>query len=469
MKTQVSELADNRVRLEIEVPAADVDHAFEHALHDLSGSVRVPGFRKGKAPAPMVARQVGRQTVVEEALRDHLTGWYSRAVAVAGIDPIDRPTIDWSDEPVEGSPFAFTADVDVKPRPEVRAYKGLEGVRTPVEVPEQAVDEEIERLRGTVAELAPAERGAESGDFVVIDFQGTLDGKPFDGGGGTDYGVDLGGGRLIEELERGIIGMSAGDRRDVEFSMPGDYPATDLAGKAVSFQVDMKEVKSRNLPDLDDELATSVSEFDTLDELRADIRERFRAVIQEQSDRVFRSSVLSALAQELSTPVPDALVQNRVADLTRGMISDLRARGVELDDYLRITGQSGEELVAAIRPQAEDGVRKDLAVEAVAMAEDIQVTDEMVEEWVREQALEADEEPDQAVERLLGDPAVLTALRTDLAMQKALDIVVENAKEITPEQAEAKEKLWTPEKETAASGAKSSSIWTPGSGEPADR
>ena len=172
MKTQVSELADNRVRLEIEVPAADVDHAFEHALHDLSGSVRVPGFRKGKAPEPMVARQVGRQTVVEEALRDHLTGWYSRAVAVAGIDPIDRPTIDWSDEPVEGSPFAFTADVDVKPRPEVRAYKGLEGVRTPVEVPEQAVDEEIERLRGTVAELAPGRaRRRAAGDFVVIDFR----------------------------------------------------------------------------------------------------------------------------------------------------------------------------------------------------------------------------------------------------------------------------------------------------------
>jgi trigger factor len=184
---------------------------------------------------------------------------------------------------------------------------------------------------------------------------------------------------------------------------------------------------------------------------------------------VFRSSVLDALARELSTPVPDALVQNRMADLTRSMINDLRARGIEIDDYLRVTGQSGEQLVAAIRPQAEDAVRKDLAVEAVVLAEDIEVSDEMVSEWVREQAVEAEEDPDQAIERLLGDPAVRTALRTDLAMQKALDIAVENAKEITPDQAEAKEKLWTPEKESAASGAKSSSIWTPGSGEPADR
>ena len=146
MKTQVSELAENRVRLEIEVPAHDVDHAFDHALHDLSASVRVPGFRKGKAPAAMVARQIGREALVEEALRDHLTGWYSRAVAEIGIDPIDRPTIDWADEPVEGAPFSFTAEVEVKPPPEVKKYKGLEGVRQPVEVPEGAVDAEIERL-----------------------------------------------------------------------------------------------------------------------------------------------------------------------------------------------------------------------------------------------------------------------------------------------------------------------------------
>ena len=432
MKTQVSELAENRVRLDIEVPADDVDHAFDHALNDLSQSVRVPGFRKGKAPKPLVMRQLGRDTVIEEALRDHLTGWYSRAVAVAGIDPIERPTIDWSDEPVEGTPFSFTAEVEVKPAPTVKAYKGLEGVRQPADVPAEAVDSEIERLRLTVAELNPVERGAAEGDFLVIDFDGAIDGKPFDDGAGTDYGVELGAGRLAPDLERGLIGMRPGDERDIDLPLPPDH-----------------------------EDATSVSEFDTLGELRADIHERIREAIEREVDMRYRASVLDSLAEQLETDVPDALIRNRVADLVRSLLQNLAARGVAVEDYLRVTGQSGEELAASVRPRAEDSVRKDLALEAVVAAEGVEVTDEMIEEWVREQAAEGDEDAESAVERLLGDPATTTALRQDLAAQKALDIVVENAKPISPEQAEAKGKLWTPGQESDASGEKQTPIWTP--------
>jgi trigger factor len=464
MKTQVSELADNRVRLDVEVPAGDVDHAFDHALSDLSRAIRVPGFRKGKAPKPLVMRQVGRDTVVEEALRDHLSGWYSRAVAVAGIDPIDRPTIDWTDGPLEGSPFAFTAEVEVKPPPQVKSYKGLEGVKPEVEgtVPQEAVDAEIERLRATVAELTAVDRGAQEGDFLVIDFEGTMDGTPFDGGSGEQYAVELGSGRLVAELEQGLVGMKAGEERDIALTMPEDYAAEHLAGKEVSFHVKVSDVKERVLPELDDEFAMSVSEFDTLQELRADIDERVRKVIEAESDRRFRSSVLDALGAELSTPVPDALVQSRLSSMTRSFSQTLQARGVALEDYLRVTGMTPEQLVEDMRGQALDLVRKDLALEAVVAAEGIEVTDEMVEEWVREQAAEADEDVDMAVERLTADAAAQTALRLDLAAQKALDIVTENAKPITAEQADAKQKLWTPEKETAQESAKSSAIWTPG-------
>jgi trigger factor len=463
MKTQVSELADNRVRLDVEVPAGDVDHAFDHALSDLSGSVRVPGFRPGKAPKPLVARQVGRETVVKEALRDHLTAWYRRAVATAGIDPVDQPTIDWADEPAEGAPFAFTAEVEVKPPPEVNSYKGLEGTRPAGDVPEEAVTGEIERLRLTVAELNGVERGAEPGDFLVIDFVGSTDGKPFEGGSGSDYAVELGAERLVGELERGLVGMKAGEERDIAFSMPENYAAEHLAGKPVSFHVKLKDVKERVLPDLDDEFATSVSEFDTLGELRADIHERVRAVMDAQADQRYRASVLDALGAELKTPVPDALVQSRLQSMTRSLASELEARGIALADYLQATGMTGEQLVADMRVQAEDVVRKDLALEAVVAAEGIEVTDEMIEAWVREQAAEAGEDVDASVAGLLGDPATLTALRQDLQAQKALDIVVENAKAITPEQADAKQKLWTPEKETAQASAKSTPIWTPGS------
>jgi trigger factor len=469
MKTQVSALADNRVRLEVEVPAADVDHAFDHALHDLAANVRVPGFRRGKAPKPLVMRQVGRETVVEEALRDHLTGWYTRAVAVAGIAPVARPTIDWSNEPAEGSPFAFTAEVEVKPPPEVRAYKGLEAVRQPVEVPEQAIDTEIERLRTTVAELNPVDRPAAQGDFVVIDYQSSVDGEPLEDGSGEAYGVELGAGKLLPELEQGIAGIPPGGEREIDVVIPDGDESQRLAGKQVRFHVTVKEVKERVLPALDDELAMSVSEFDTLGELRADIHERIREAIQRESDRRYRSAALAALGEQLTTPMPEPLVADRLSEMTRGLIGELRARGIEMDDYLRISGQTAEQLVAAMRPQAEDAVRKDLALEAVVAAEGIDVTDEMVESWVRDQATESEEDTDAAVARLMGDPAVLTALRTDLAMQKALDIVVENATPITPEKAEARDKLWTPEKESAAAGAKPSPIWTPGSAEPAKR
>jgi trigger factor len=407
-------------------------------------------------------RQVGRDTVIEEALRDHLTGWYSRAVAEVGIDPIDRPTIDWTDEPAEGAPFAFTAEVEVKAPPEVKSYKGLDGVKPPVEVPAEAVDGEIERLRLTVAELVAVERGAQDGDFLVIDFEGSMDGKPFEGGAGSQYAVELGAGRLVEELERGLVGMKVGEERDVPLTMPADYAAEHLAGKAVSFHVKMSDVKERVLPELDDEFATSASEFDTLAELRADITERVRAVVEAEAERRFRSSVLDSLGAELTTPVPDALVQSRLQSMTRSLSQTLQQRGIPLADYLRVTGMTSEELVADMRTQALDLVRKDLALEAVVAAENIEVTDPMVAEWVREQAAESDEDVEEAVERLMADPATLTALRQDLAAQKALDVVTENAKPITAEQADAKQKLWTPEKETAQSAAKSSEIWTPG-------
>jgi len=463
MKTLVSELAENRVRLDVEVPAGDVDHAFEHALSDLAQSVRVPGFRKGKAPKALVMRQVGRELVIEEALRDHLTGWYSRAVAEAGIDPVERPTIDWADEPVEGAPFAFFAEVTVKPPPEVKRYKGLEGVKQEVEVPEDAVDAEIERLRLSVAELRAVDRGAQNGDFLVIDFEGRMNGKAFDGGSGSQYAVELGTGRLVDELEAGLVGMKAGEERDIDLTMPADYGATHLAGKAVTFHVKVSDVKERVLPELDDELAMSVSEFDTLAELRADVRERVRGIIDAEAERRFRSSVLDALGAELKTPVPEALVTSRLSSMTRSFGQTLAARGIALDDYLRVTGMTSDQLVEDMRAQAQDAVRKDLALEAVVAAEGIDVTDEMVESWVREQADEADEDAAGAVERLMGDPASLTALRQDLAAQKALDVVAESAKPITAEQADAKQKLWTPEKETAQSAAKSSPIWTPGS------
>ena len=335
MKTTLQELPQNRVRLEVEVPVADVDHAFEHALHDLSSSVRMPGFRKGKAPAALVKQRIGLEALRDEALESHLSGWYQRAVAVAGIDPIDRPTIDWDDAPAEGEPFAFNAEVEVKPKPEVKSYTGLDGVRIPPEVPREAIDSELERLRLSVAELVPVERGAEEGDFAVIDFVGSIDGAEFEGGKGSDYGIELGGGRLLPDLERGIQGMKAGDERDVTVAFPADYPAENLAGKVAQFHVTAKEVKERRLPELDDEFAKSVSEFDKLSELEADITNSLQDRVQVESDQLFRQTVLASLGRELATPLPEAIVRSRMSEMARNLIDDLAAAG---DDHRAVPG-----------------------------------------------------------------------------------------------------------------------------------
>ena len=369
MKTTLQELPQNRIRLEVEVPVADVDHAFEHALHDLSSSVRMPGFRKGKAPAALVKQRIGADALRDEALESHLSGWYQRAVAVAGIDPIDRPTIDWDDAPAEGEPFAFNAEVEVKPKPEVKSYTGLDGVRIPPEVPREAIDSELERLRLSVAELVPVERGAEEGDFAVIDFVGSIDGAEFEGGKGSDYGIELGGGRLLPDLERGIQGMKAGDERDVTVAFPADYPAENLAGKVAQFHVTAKEVKERRLPELDDEFAKSVSEFDKLSELEADITNSLQDRVQVESDQLFRQTVLASLGRELATPLPEAIVRSRMSEMARNLIDDLARRGMSTEQFLAITGQTSEDLVNELRPQAEESVARDLALEAVADAE----------------------------------------------------------------------------------------------------
>ena len=228
----------------------------------------------------------------------------------------------------------------------------------------------------------------------------------------------------------------------------------------------MKDVKERLLPDLDDEFAKSVSEFDTLKELEADVTSRFEEALTEESNRIFRTTVLDDLAKQLTSELPEALVRSRMSEMTRSMLESLAARGMEMSDYLRLTGQSAEEIVASMRPQAEDAVAKDLALEAVADAENIEISDEMIEAFIREQSTQGGENPDEMVERLMADPVTLTSLRIDLRLQKALDIVVENAKEISPEQAEAREKLWTPEQESEGAAAKPPKIWTPGSAEP---
>jgi trigger factor len=274
VRASVTELPESRVRVQAEVPAEEVQRSVDEAARELGRRMRVPGFRKGKVPPPIVIRRLGREAVLDEALRTALGRWYADAIEEAGIAPVGEPELDMQQLPDEGQPLSFSIEIGVRPEAKLGQYKGLEVGRREPTVDDSMIDQELERLREQFATLETVERPAEDGDFVVIDYAGTLDGEPFEGGAGRDQLLELGSGRLIPGFEEQLTGASAGDTRTVEVSFPEDYQAEELAGRDAQFEVTVNEVRAKRLPEIDDEFAAEAGGFDTLAELREDIAGR---------------------------------------------------------------------------------------------------------------------------------------------------------------------------------------------------
>jgi trigger factor len=447
MQTQVEELADNKVRLTVQVPVHDMKHAVEHAANDLSGSVKIPGFRKGNIPMPVLLSRVGKERLMAEAIESHIGGWFWNAAARSRIRPIEQPAYDYELPASSDGEWSFSATVSVQPKPEVPDWRELEVPRAEAAVPAEAVDGEVERLREVAATLAPVERAAENGDVVVVDL--VADG----GDAQRDYVVELGAGRLIEELEQGLVGMKAGESKDL------DYETGDDARRAVT--VTVKQVNERVLPELGDELAPTVSEFDTLDELRASIEARLREQLEAEVEGAFRASVVDALVAAAGVEAAGPLVESRTRELLQGFVRSIERRGVPLQTYLAMTGRSSEELIASLRAEAAQSVARELVLDAVAEKAGIDVSDEQVEELVREQATAEGEDPEQLIEALK-HTGQYEQLREDLRMRDALDRVAAEVKPISLELAQTREAIWTPEQEKPAAAAK---LWTPGSKE----
>jgi trigger factor len=448
VRTKVEELPESRVRLEVEVPKEDVEHALEHAASDLAASLRIPGFRKGKAPVRVVAARVGREALWEEAVRSHLDGWFWNAAATSGVRPVASPEVDVGDAPPEeGEGFRFTATVAVVPTPDIADWKELEVGVAEAEVPDELVDAELERLRATVAELSPVDgRPTEPGDVVVLD----MDGEEI-GAAQRDYVVEVGSGRLVDEIEASLVGMSAGETKDVEFELADERKAN------VSLTVN--EVQEKVLPPLDDELARGASEFETLAELRSDIEARLREQLEDELELKLRQDAVDALVEGSTFDSIEPMVERRTAELATGFVRSLERRGIGLETYLAMTGQGQQELIDRLRAEAEQALKRELALEAIADQLELEVTDEEIEEIVRREAEETGEDPEAVLAAAREGPA-FEQLRGDLRMRKALDEVVAGVKRIPVELARAREKLWTPEKEKAPTGMK---IWTPGS------
>jgi trigger factor len=450
MATQVEELPDNKVRLTVEVPQADLEHAVEHATSDLAGSVKVPGFRQGKVPTEVLQARIGRERIFREAVESHIGGWFMNAAAGTRIRPIAAPEYEYELPTSEGDDFSFTATVPVQPKPEPADWTELEVPYAEPEIPQEVVDQELEELRANVAELAPVEgRPAHTGDVLVID---ALDEN---GEGQRDLVVELGSGRLVEEIERALIGASPGETKNVEFEL-----ADGSTGTAT---VEVKELKEKVLPPLDDELARAASEFHTLEELRADIEGRIREVVEEEAETQFRAAAVDRLVEASNVQVGGPLVEARTRELLNALGRSLERRGISAEAYFQLSGQTADQLVEQMGAEAALSVARELVLEAVADQLGLEVSDEEIEELIREQADLQGDDADEAIKQVFADGRE-EVLRNDLRLRKALDRVAAEAQRVPVEVARARDEIWTPDKETSPSETK---LWTPGSKEPA--
>jgi trigger factor len=460
VRATVTELPESRVRVDAEVPSAEVERSLDRAARQLGRDLRIPGFRKGKVPTPVVIQRIGREAVLDEAVRGFLPQWYVDAVDAAGIAPVGEPSLDVGDLPARGEPLTFSIEVGVRPKAELGAYKELEVGRAEPEPDDEAIDREVEALRDRLARLDVVERPAQESDFLTVDYLGTVDGEAFAGGEGRDQMIELGSGRLIPGFEDQLKGASAGDDITVNVTFPEEYGAEHLAGKDAEFAVTVKEVKAKQLPEVDDELAEEAG-FDTLAELREDIADRLRETQERRIEAEFREAALDAAVAAATVEVPDGLVEARAGELWDRMLHSLAHQGIDKEAYLRIAGRTEEDLLAEARPDAEQQLRREAVVAAIIEAEGLEASDEEVLEALAPTAQREGTTPKKLMDRLRSSGR-LDDVREEVLARKAIDIVADSAKPIPAEQAAAREKLWTPEK-GAEGEDKPSELWTPGS------
>jgi trigger factor len=461
LKTKTTELPDSRVRVEVEVPTEALERELNTAASQLGREMRVPGFRSGKVPPEVVLRQVGREAVLDEAVRRGLPGWYEEALADAGIQTVGDPQVDLSDLPEKGAPLAFTIEVGVVPPAQLGDYRGVEVGRREPKVDEQEVQAELERLRESLASLETVEREAGEGDFVVMDYVGSVDGTPFEGGDGRGQVVELGSGRLVAGFEEQLEGGQAGDEREVRVTFPEDYAAEELADKEAVFAVEVKEVKEKRLPELDDDFALEAGGYDSLDELRAEIEQRLGEADERAIEAEFREAAVDAVVAQARIEVPHELVHSKAHEMWHRTARRMASQGVDPRRYLELSGKTEEELVTQSEPDAELALKREAVLAEIVKAEGIEVSNEEVTEALREAAGPdaSDKQVKRALKRARSQGAD-EALKEDIAMRKAVDLLVEHAKPIPAEQASAREKLWTPDKQQEQGAGQ---IWTPGS------
>jgi trigger factor len=443
MEAHVEQLDGDRVRLTVEVPADDVHHAVAHATHDLAERVRVPGFRRGKVPTPVLVSRLGKERLYSEAVESHIGSWFWSAARRSRVRPVEQPEYRYELPTNDGESWQFTAEFAVQERPDPADWTTLDVPRRAVEVDPNEVEAELEELQQMVAELAPVQgRRAESGDVAVVDIISE------DGPGQRDYVIEIRAERFADDIEKELVGLAAGEGRPVSWEI----------GEGVERRatITLKELHEKVLPPLDDELAGAASEFDTLDELRADIEHQIRRQIEAEVDAAFRAAAVDELVKASDVRPAGLVIETRTRELLSAFVTSLESRGINVGTYLQLTGVSPEQLERSLRLEATQGIARELVLEAVADKLGIEVTDDDIRAELRE-----DGQPNDRVEEFIQSGGA-DRIRQDLRMRRALDRIVEDVKPVSPELVEAREKIWTPEQDRPKEETK---LWTPASKE----
>jgi trigger factor len=465
MQTTLKELPDSRVEVQAEVAPDDVQRAANRTARAMARELRLPGFRKGKAPPSLVIQRMGFPAVLSETIREALPEWYESALLDAGVTPIGDPDIDMVSTPEsEGEPLTFKFEVGVRPVAKLGEYKGLEVGKEEKEVDEEVIDTEVDRIREGFARLEPVDRAAKEGDSVLIDFEGFVDGQPFQGGKADDYLLALGSGSLIDNFEDQLTGAKPGDEVEVEVTFPDEYQEPKLAGEDAVFKVKVKEVREKILPELDDDFASDASEFDTLEELRGDIREKVGTALNSRAEEDFRIAAVDAAVAAATVEIPEEIITGRAGERWERMERQLAQQGMDPNVFLQMQGKTRDELIEETKPDAEKELKREAVVTAIAAAEGLEASDEEMVEALAHSAEHERTTPEKLLERLRenGRDKVIAE---DLVAQKAIELVADSAKPVPLAEAEdrqgkaeAAEKILAPEGEEKPAG----KLWTPG-------
>ncbi|MDE6749591.1 MAG: trigger factor [Lachnospiraceae bacterium] len=427
MSLQVEKLEKNMAKLTIEASAEELEKAINSAYQKQKGKISIPGFRKGKVPRQVIERMYGKEVFYEDAANELIPTAYESALDECDEDIVSSPKIEVT-QIEAGKPFIFTALVALKPEVKLGKYKGVKVDKIDVEVTDDEINEAIERERENNARnISVDDRPVKDGDVTVIDFEGFVDGVAFDGGKGENYPLTIGSGAFIPGFEEQLIGAEIGKEVEVNVTFPEDYHEESLKGKAAVFKCTVKEIKEKELPEVDDEFASEVSEFDTLAEYKEDIKKNLEEKKTKDAKNAKEEAVVNAIIEASEMDIPEAMIETQQRQMVEEFAQRITMQGLSMEQYFQFTGTSYEKMLEQVKPQAETRIKSRLVMEAVAAAENIEVTDEEYDKEIETMA-EVYQMETAKVKEMLGEKEAKN-IRNDLAVKKAVEFVVENAKE----------------------------------------